>query len=449
MTFVPSPGIIRHLNLPGGPGVRIDTFVHEGCEISPYYDSLIAKLMTYGRDRAEAIARMRRCLDVMVVEGIKTNIPLHRRIMDDPDFLAGRLDTRFMERFLARAEGGAGCRLSVARRSRRRPFVYPIVDAALLGRPRAGAAVAAALARRRRAAACRCAPRTSATARLLALAREARGGGRARGGALLVVNDRPDVARLWPAPTASTWARTTSARATRGGRCRRGALVGLSTHTLEQLEAAAGRAGGLRRRRARLRHAHQGGRASRWSAWRRASRAGAHPRCRWWPSAASPPTTRGRGGGGRGRRGGDLRGAGRRRRRPPPCAGCARPSGTRVDRARGPAEPRGAAPRPRVHGLAAAAALLPHLAALLPAAAYYFRDFTRDLLPAAPLPGPRAARPGAAVLEPLHQRRRVRAARRSTRWTSSTSSGRARPPCRGCSRCTFPLAAVAASLAGP
>jgi len=96
---VPSPGTIRHFNVPGGPGVRVDTFVHEGCEISPYYDSLIAKLMTHGRDRAEAIARMKRCLDVMVVEGIRTNISLHRRIMDDPDFKAGRLDTRFMERY--------------------------------------------------------------------------------------------------------------------------------------------------------------------------------------------------------------------------------------------------------------------------------------------------------------------------------------------------------------
>ena len=99
-TFVPSPGTIRHYYQPGGPGVRVDTFAHEGCEVSPYYDSLVAKVMTHGRDRAEAIARMRRCLDVMVVEGIKTSIPLHRRILDDPDFLAGRLDTRFMERFL-------------------------------------------------------------------------------------------------------------------------------------------------------------------------------------------------------------------------------------------------------------------------------------------------------------------------------------------------------------
>ena len=100
VTFVPSPGIVRHLNLPGGPGVRIDTFLHDGCEVLPFYDSLVAKLIAYGRDRAEAIARMRRCLDVFVVEGIKTNVALHRRIMDDPDFRAGRMDTSFMERFL-------------------------------------------------------------------------------------------------------------------------------------------------------------------------------------------------------------------------------------------------------------------------------------------------------------------------------------------------------------
>jgi acetyl-CoA carboxylase biotin carboxylase subunit len=98
-TFVPSPGLIRHLYLPTGPGVRIDTLAHEGCEIPPHYDSMIAKLMTWGRDRGEAIARMKRCLDVMLVDGIKTNIPLHRRILDEPDFVAGKLSTRFMERY--------------------------------------------------------------------------------------------------------------------------------------------------------------------------------------------------------------------------------------------------------------------------------------------------------------------------------------------------------------
>jgi acetyl-CoA carboxylase biotin carboxylase subunit len=100
VTFVPSPGTIRHFYPPGGPGVRIDTYAHDGCEISPYYDSMIGKLMTHGRDRAEAIARMRRCVEVMWVEGVKTNLPLHRRILEDPDFQAGRFDTRFLERFL-------------------------------------------------------------------------------------------------------------------------------------------------------------------------------------------------------------------------------------------------------------------------------------------------------------------------------------------------------------
>jgi acetyl-CoA carboxylase biotin carboxylase subunit len=100
VSFVPSPGTIRHFFQPGGPGVRVDTFVHEGCEISPYYDSMIAKLMTHGRTRAEAIARMKRSLEVMVVEGIKTSIPLHLRILEDPDFLAGRIDTGFMERLM-------------------------------------------------------------------------------------------------------------------------------------------------------------------------------------------------------------------------------------------------------------------------------------------------------------------------------------------------------------
>ena len=102
-TFTPSPGLIKHFWAPGGPGIRVDTFAHEGCEVPPFYDSLVAKLMTFGKDRPEAIARMRRALDNMVVEGIRTTIPLHRRIMDDPEFIAGQLDTGFMERFLKRS----------------------------------------------------------------------------------------------------------------------------------------------------------------------------------------------------------------------------------------------------------------------------------------------------------------------------------------------------------
>ncbi len=99
-TFVPSPGVIHAFSVPGGPGVRVDSYAHSECTISPYYDSLIAKIITHGRNRDEAIARMRRTLEMTVVEGIKTSIPLHLRVLADPDFLAGRLSTGFMERFM-------------------------------------------------------------------------------------------------------------------------------------------------------------------------------------------------------------------------------------------------------------------------------------------------------------------------------------------------------------
>jgi acetyl-CoA carboxylase, biotin carboxylase subunit len=99
-TFAPSPGRILTFHPPGGPGVRLDTHAYEDYVIPPYYDSLVAKVIVHGRDRAEAIARMRRALDQFVVEGIKTTIPLHQRVMRDPGFERGELSTRFMERFL-------------------------------------------------------------------------------------------------------------------------------------------------------------------------------------------------------------------------------------------------------------------------------------------------------------------------------------------------------------
>jgi acetyl-CoA carboxylase, biotin carboxylase subunit len=101
-TFVPSPGLIHTFSVPGGPGVRLETFAHSDCTISPYYDSMIAKIIVHGRDRQEAIARMKRTLEMTVIEGIKTNIPMHLRILADGDFVAGKLSTSFMERFLAR-----------------------------------------------------------------------------------------------------------------------------------------------------------------------------------------------------------------------------------------------------------------------------------------------------------------------------------------------------------
>ncbi len=98
--FTPSAGKITVFNIPGGTGVRVDTAAYAEGVIPPYYDSLIAKLVVRGRDRAEAISRMSRALDMFVVEGIHTSIPLHKRIMADPDFRAGNFDTKFMERFL-------------------------------------------------------------------------------------------------------------------------------------------------------------------------------------------------------------------------------------------------------------------------------------------------------------------------------------------------------------
>ena len=99
-TFAPSPGVIHAFSAPGGPGVRIDTFVHSECTVTPYYDSMIAKIITWGRDRQEAIARMKRTLDMTVIEGIRTSVPLHLKILNEKDFHAGRLSTSFMDRFM-------------------------------------------------------------------------------------------------------------------------------------------------------------------------------------------------------------------------------------------------------------------------------------------------------------------------------------------------------------
>ncbi len=97
-TLTPSPGRITGLNLPGGVGVRVDTAAYQDGVIPPYYDSLVAKLITFGANRTEAIARMRRALDMFVVEGIYTSIPLHQKILAHPDFIEGKIDTGFLGR---------------------------------------------------------------------------------------------------------------------------------------------------------------------------------------------------------------------------------------------------------------------------------------------------------------------------------------------------------------
>jgi acetyl-CoA carboxylase, biotin carboxylase subunit len=98
-TFTPSAGRITAFSVPGGPGIRVDTAGHADAVVPPYYDSLVAKLIAHGRDREEAIARMRRALDQFIVEGIKTSIPLHRRILSDADFVSGDFDTHFLDRY--------------------------------------------------------------------------------------------------------------------------------------------------------------------------------------------------------------------------------------------------------------------------------------------------------------------------------------------------------------
>ena len=94
-----SPGKITAFNLPGGPGVRVDTAAYPGYVVPPYYDSMIAKLIVHARTRELAIARMKRALEMMVIEGIKTTIPLHLKIMNDEKFQKGDFSTKFMEEF--------------------------------------------------------------------------------------------------------------------------------------------------------------------------------------------------------------------------------------------------------------------------------------------------------------------------------------------------------------
>ena len=101
-TGTPSPGLIRRFSLPGGPGVRVDTYAHADCMVWPHYDGLVAKVVTYGRDRHEAIARMRRTLEMTVIEGIDTTVALHLRILRDEEFLAGGHTTSYVDRLANR-----------------------------------------------------------------------------------------------------------------------------------------------------------------------------------------------------------------------------------------------------------------------------------------------------------------------------------------------------------
>ncbi len=101
-TFIPSPGTVRSFHPPGGLGVRVDSALYDGYRVPPHYDSLIAKLVVHGANRNECLLRLRRCLEEFVIEGIETTLPLHRRIVTEPDFINGHYDIRWLENFLAK-----------------------------------------------------------------------------------------------------------------------------------------------------------------------------------------------------------------------------------------------------------------------------------------------------------------------------------------------------------
>ena len=96
--FMPSPGEITHLILPAGPGVRVDTHIFNHCEISPFYDSLIAKLVVWAEDRPMAIKRMQKALSEFRIEGIKSTVAFHQRVFQDKNFIQGDIDTHFLEK---------------------------------------------------------------------------------------------------------------------------------------------------------------------------------------------------------------------------------------------------------------------------------------------------------------------------------------------------------------
>jgi acetyl-CoA carboxylase biotin carboxylase subunit len=101
-TFVPSPGKITSYHTPGGFGVRVDSHMYDGYVVPPYYDSMIAKLIVHGKNREEAMQRVKRSLDEYVIDGIKTTIPLHRILVDNPDMRKGEYDIHWLEKYLSK-----------------------------------------------------------------------------------------------------------------------------------------------------------------------------------------------------------------------------------------------------------------------------------------------------------------------------------------------------------
>ena len=103
-TFMPSPGRVEQFHAPGGSGIRVDSHLYSGYSVPPYYDSLIAKIISYGPDRETALIRMKNALDETVIEGIKTNIPLHQELVTDNQFKEGGVSIHYLEKKLSEAE---------------------------------------------------------------------------------------------------------------------------------------------------------------------------------------------------------------------------------------------------------------------------------------------------------------------------------------------------------
>jgi acetyl-CoA carboxylase biotin carboxylase subunit len=103
-TFAPSPGLVKNYVAPGGMHVRVDSGLYAGYRVPPYYDSMIAKLIVYGSTRERCIMRLRRALEEFVVDGLKTTIPLHQKLIEDPEFQRGEYTIKWLEEWLAREE---------------------------------------------------------------------------------------------------------------------------------------------------------------------------------------------------------------------------------------------------------------------------------------------------------------------------------------------------------
>jgi acetyl-CoA carboxylase biotin carboxylase subunit len=103
-TFAPSPGLVKQYHAPGGMNVRVDSGLYAGYRVPPYYDSMIAKLIVYGTTRQGAIRRLRRALEEFVIEGMKTTIPLHQALIEDPEFLQGQYTIKWLEEWLDKQE---------------------------------------------------------------------------------------------------------------------------------------------------------------------------------------------------------------------------------------------------------------------------------------------------------------------------------------------------------